>query len=44
LNEEVENFTDPKDIPVEEGREIIVVGDKERHDGGKLLRLPQVHR
>jgi len=29
LKEEVEDFIDPKDIPIEEGREIIIVKSKD---------------
>jgi len=35
LKEEVEHITGPEDIPMEEGRKIIMVGSKERNDGGK---------
>jgi len=35
LKKEVEDFTDPKDIPIEKGREIIMVESKDRNDGGK---------
>jgi len=35
LKEEVEDFTDSEDIPMEEGREITMVKSKERNDGGK---------
>ena len=35
LKKEVEDFTDPKDIPIKKGREIIMVESKDRNDGGK---------
>jgi len=35
LKEKVEDFIDPKDIPIEEGRETIMVECKERNDGCK---------
>ena len=35
LGGEVEDFTDPEDIPIEEGREIIMVESKDRNDDGK---------
>ena len=35
LKEEVEDFIDPEDILIEEGREIIVIESKERNDDGK---------
>jgi len=35
LKEEVEDFTDPKDIPMEEAREITMAGSMERNDTGK---------
>ena len=35
LKEEVDDFTDPENIPIEEGREIIMVESKDRNDGGK---------
>jgi len=35
LKKEVEDFTDPEDVPMEEGREIIMAGSKEMNNGGK---------
>jgi len=35
----VEYFIDPEDIPMEEGREIIMAGSKERNDGGETGTL-----
>ena len=39
LNEEVEDFIDREDTPMEEGREIIMAGSKDRNDGGKTATL-----
>ena len=39
LKEEVEDLTNPEDIPREEGREIIMAGSKERNNGGKTATL-----
>jgi len=39
LKEEVKDFIDPENIPIEEGREIIMAGIKERIDGGKTATL-----
>jgi len=39
LKEEVEDFTDSEDIPMEEGREMIMAGSKERNDSGKTATL-----
>jgi len=33
--EGVENSIDPKDVPIEEGREIIMLESKKRNDSGK---------
>jgi len=41
LKKEVEEFTDPEDIPIEEGREIIMAKSKERNDGGKAATFIQ---
>jgi len=35
LKEEVEDFTDHEDIPMEEARKIIMAGSKERNDVSK---------
>ena len=35
--EEVEDFTDPEDIRIEEGKEIIMVESKEMNNGGKAV-------
>ena len=35
LKEEVEDFTDPENVPIEEGREIIMVESKERNNSDK---------
>jgi len=37
LKEEVEDFIDPEYIPMEEGREITMVGNKERNDSSKAI-------
>jgi len=37
LKEEVEDSIDSKDIPIEEGREIIMVESKEKNDNGKAV-------
>jgi len=39
LKEAVEGFTNPEDIPMEEGRKIILAGSKERNDGNKTTTL-----
>jgi len=39
LKEEVEDFTDPEDILMEEGEEIVTDGCKDRNDGGKTATL-----
>ena len=39
MKEEIEDFTDPEDILMEEGREIIMAGSEERNDGGKTTTL-----
>jgi len=35
LKEEIEDLTDPEDVPMGAGREIILAGNKERSNGGK---------
>ena len=35
LKEEIEDLTDPEDVAMEEGREIIMARNKERNNGGK---------
>jgi len=39
LKEVVDDITDPEDILMEEGREIIMAGSNERNDGGKMTTL-----
>jgi len=39
LKKEVEDFTNPKNLPIEEGRKIIMAGSKERNDGSKTATL-----
>ena len=39
LKEEVEDLTDLEDIPMKEGREIIMAGSKERNNGCKIATL-----
>jgi len=39
LKEEVEDLANPEDIPMEEGREIIMAGSKESNNGGKTATL-----
>ena len=39
MKDEVEDFTNPEDIPLEKGREMIMAGNRERNDGGKTATL-----
>jgi len=39
LKEEIEDLTDPDDVPMEEGREIIMAGSKERNNSSKIATL-----
>jgi len=41
LKEEIEDLTGLNDVPMEEGREIIMVGSKERNNGSKTATFEE---
>jgi len=41
MKEEEADLTDPEDTPMEEGREIIMVGNKERNNDGKTTTFKE---
>jgi len=41
LKEEIEDSTDPEDVPIEKGRKIIIAGSKEQNNGNKTATFKE---